>query len=455
MQTIILDKLYGGCDDALERYKHLREQFAVHFKGASISDISYYSAPGRCEIIGNHTDHNGGRVIAASINMDTIAAASTNGMNVIRIYSEGHDYIEVNLADLSNLADSQEQMTSDDYIGYLSDNYPGSAGLVAGICQKALEAGYIVDGFDAYITTEVIAAAGVSSSASYEMLICAIINFLFNDNRITENECAHFGQYAENVFWNKSSGLMDQITCAVGGAVYMDFRDKEEVTYKKADISFEKMGYKLVITNTGKGHADLSHEYSSIPEEMYSVAHACGCERLCEMDMDKLISSINLIDNDRAVLRAMHFFYENERVDKMYDAIGRGDTDTILKLIDESGTSSWEFLQNCYCSDNVYEQKICLALALSKKILVNSDCGTVDANATGDVNGECAVGHADTCNARGGVCRVHGGGFAGVIMGVVPLYKLTEYTEYMSKFFGQDNVHVVDVRQFGAVRVEG
>lgn len=435
MQTITLDKLYDGCDEAQERYKHLREQFVAHFKNASISDISFYSAPGRCEIIGNHTDHNGGRVIAASINMDTIAAAAPNGTDVIRIYSEGHDYIEVSL-------------------GYLSGNYPGSAGLVAGICQKALEAGYNVDGFDAYITTTVIAAAGVSSSASYEMLICAIINFLFNDNRITENECAHFGQYAENVFWNKSSGLMDQITCAVGGAVYMDFSDKEEVTYKKADISFEKMGYKLVITNTGKGHADLSHEYSSIPEEMYSVARTCGCERLCEMDMDKLISNINLMDNDRAVLRAIHFFNENERVDKMYDAIGRGDTDTILKLIDESGTSSWELLQNCYCSDNVSEQKICLALALSKKILASNGCGTVDAAATGDVNVECAAGRADTCNERGGVCRVHGGGFAGVIMSVVPIYKLTDYTEYMSKFFGRDNVHVVDVRQFGAVRVE-
>lgn len=442
MQTITLDKLYGGCDNALERYKHLREQFAAHFKGISISDISYYSAPGRCEIIGNHTDHNGGRVIAASINMDTIAAAAPNGTDVIRIYSEGHDYIEVSLGDLNRHA------------GYLSSNYPGSAGLVAGICQKALEAGYIVDGFDAYITTKVIAAAGVSSSASYEMLICAIINFMFNDNRITENECAHFGQYAENVFWNKSSGLMDQITCAVGGAVYMDFRDKEEVTYKKADISFEKMGYKLVITNTGKGHADLSHEYSSIPEEMYSVARACGCERLCEMDMGKLMSNINLIDNDRAVLRAIHFFYENERVDRMYDAIGRCDTDTILNLIDESGTSSWELLQNCYCSDNVSEQKICLALALSKDILASTGCGAVDAAATGDVNGECSDGHADTCNGRSGVCRVHGGGFAGVIMSVVPIYRLTEYTEYMSKFFGQSNVHVVDVRQFGAVRVE-
>ncbi len=454
MQTITLDKLYGGCDDALERYKHLREQFAAHFKGISISDISYYSAPGRCEIIGNHTDHNGGRVIAASINMDTIAAAAPNGTDIIRIYSEGHDYIEVSLGDLNRHADLQEQMTLDSYIGYFVSNYSGSAGLVAGICQKALEAGYIVKGFDAYITTKVIAAAGVSSSASYEMLICAIINFMFNDNIITENECAHFGQYAENVFWNKSSGLMDQITCAVGGAVYMDFRDKEEVTYKKADISFEKMGYKLVITNTGKGHADLSHEYSSIPEEMYSVARACGCERLCEMDMGKLISNINLIDNDRAVLRAIHFFNENERVDKMYDAIGRGDTDTILNLIGESGTSSWELLQNCYCSDNVSEQKICLALALSKDILASTGCGAVDVTATGDVNGECPVGHADTCNRRGGVCRVHGGGFAGVIMSVVPVYKITEYTEYMSKFFGQSNVHVVDVRQFGAVRVE-
>lgn len=215
MQTITLE--------TNERYKHLEKGFiekfghATEYENGGNCTIQFFSAPGRSEIIGNHTDHNGGKVIAAAIDMDTIAAAAPNETDIIRIYSEGHEYIEV---DLKSIADYVNNYNTDAKVCYL---YDGSRSLVAGICTYIMKNGFDVGGFDAYVTTHVIPSAGVSSSASYEMLICAIINFMFNDNKMTENDCAKAGQYAENEFWHKSSGLMDQITCAVGGAVYMDF----------------------------------------------------------------------------------------------------------------------------------------------------------------------------------------------------------------------------------------
>lgn len=438
MQTVRLEELYGGNDSdelksAKRRFESLKDGFAKYFLNDNESEdlsnvgLSYFSAPGRCEIIGNHTDHNGGKVIAASINMDTIAAAAPNNTDTIRIFSEEYGMAEVNLG----------KMRCDSGI------CKGSAALIAGISEAAMQHGYEVHGFDAYVTTQVIAAAGVSSSASYEMLVCSIINFLFNDNRMTENECAHFGQYAENTYWEKSSGLMDQIACAAGGAVYMDFKCREEVRYEKADISFAKLGYSLVLVNTGKGHADLSREYSAIPEEMIHVAHILGCERLCDSDMESLVENIHDIGNDRALLRAIHFYDENNRVDKMYDAMNECNTEQILSLIDASGKSSWELLQNCYCENNPCEQKIPLALALSQRFF---DLSCLNDGASG--------GLEDNDDAlRKGVCRVHGGGFAGVIMSVVPTCNLGDYVAYMSGFFGGENVHSIDVRNYGTVRV--
>jgi galactokinase len=244
---------------------------------------------------------------------------------------------------------------------------------------------------------------------------------------MTENECAHFGQYAENVFWNKSSGLMDQIACAVGGAVYMDFGDKDEVSFKKTEVSFEDYGYSLVIINTGKGHADLSREYSSIPEEMFSVARALGRERLCELDLDTVLANASKIDNDRALLRAIHFYNENERVEKVYSAIEKGYIELVLCLMGESGKSSHELLQNCYCCENPHEQKISLALALTENFLKNE-------------------------NAEG-ISRVHGGGFAGTILCALQTKALGKYVDYMAGIFGEENVHPVKVRKYGAVMV--
>ena len=428
MQTITLE--------TNERYKHLEKGFiekfgrATEYENGGNCTIQFFSAPGRSEIIGNHTDHNGGKVIAAAIDMDTIAAAAPNETDIIRIYSEGHEYIEV---DLKSIADYVNNYNTDAKVCYL---YDGSRSLVAGICTYIMKNGFDVGGFDAYVTTQVIPSAGVSSSASYEMLICAIINFMFNDNKMTENDCAKAGLYAENEFWHKSSGLMDQITCAVGGAVYMDFSDENEVKFMKKNLSFEKFGYSLVIVNTGKGHADLSEEYSAIPKEMFSVAEVLGCKRLCETNIDELMKVIlnhdsyndagSILHSDRAVLRAIHFFEENERVDRMAEAIDNDDFDLIKRMIDESGKSSWELLQNCYCPNNPSEQKISLALTLTGRFLKGTDS----------------------------VCRVHGGGFAGVIMCILPVKDVYSYKDYMEHIFGKGNVYVASIRNYGAVKVE-
>ena len=419
MQTITLE--------TNERYKHLEKGFiekfghATEYENGGNCTIQFFSAPGRSEIIGNHTDHNGGKVIAAAIDMDTIAAAAPNETDIIRIYSEGHEYIEV---DLKSIADYVNNYNTDAKVCYL---YDGSRSLVAGICTYIMKNGFDVGGFDAYVTTQVIPSAGVSSSASYEMLICAIINFMFNDNKMTENDCAKAGQYAENEFWHKSSGLMDQITCAVGGAVYMDFSDENEVKFTKKNLSFEKFGYSLVIVNTGKGHADLSAEYSEIPMEMKEAAKAAGAELLCETTLDKVLANMDKIDNDRAILRAIHFFKENERVEKAAKAVEEKDGETVLKLLSESGKSSWELLQNCYPIKAYTEQKISVALALTDLFLEKLGKG---------------------------ICRIHGGGFAGVIMCVVPEDETENYVSYISEFAGKENVYPMNIRAVGAVHIE-
>jgi galactokinase len=423
MQTVSIDELYqtAGNDSVkenYERYSRLKERFLEKFENDG--EISFFSAPGRCEIIGNHTDHNGGKVIAASIDMDTIAAAAPNGLDLIRICSDGYDDVEVDLEDVRDFANEKT--------GILLNKYTGSSALVAGICASAMKSGFSVEGFDACVSTNVLPAAGVSSSASYEMLVCAVINFLFNENKMTENECAHFGQYAENVFWKKSSGLMDQIACAVGGAVYMDFSDKDEVAFKKTEVSFEDYGYSLVIINTGKGHADLSSEYSSIPDEMFSVARVLGRERLCELDLETVLANASKIDDDRALLRAIHFYNENVRVEKVYSAIEKGYIELVLCLMEESGRSSHELLQNCYCCESPHEQKISLALALTENFLKKE-------------------------NAEG-ISRVHGGGFAGTILCALQTDALEKYVDYMAGFFGEENVHPVKVRRFGACYVQ-
>lgn len=400
-----LERIYGESTKSSQRFEALAEKFRTtyHHKHAE-----FFSAPGRTEIIGNHTDHNGGRVIAASIDMDTIGAAYTNNSSIIRVTSEGYDKEIV--VDLDHLEDIPKVSSTEALLG----------GLMEGI-QKL---GFKTGGFDACLTTNVIRAAGVSSSASFEMLICSIVNYFFNAETMSYTEYAKAGQYAENVYWKKGSGLMDQLACAVGGPILLDFSNRQRPKYEKMDFSFHSICHQLIIVNTGKGHADLSREYSEIPTEMKEAAAACGAELLCETTIEQLLNHIPEIKNDRAILRAIHFFKENERVEKASDAIKNHDGEKFLRLLSESGSSSWELLQNCYTTSNAQEQKISLVLALTDLFLKK-------------------LGR--------GVCRIHGGGFAGVIMCIVPQVEAANYISYISKYVGKENVYPMNLRSVGAV----
>ncbi|HIU24789.1 MAG TPA: galactokinase [Candidatus Coprovicinus avistercoris] len=402
-----LKQVYGvAAEKAAERLKVLENRYIDRFGEA---DLEFFSAPGRTEIIGNHTDHNGGKILAASITMDTIAAAAPNGTNTIEIVSEGY---------------SQPIVFDVDAVETIPP-CQGSLSLVAGMVRALRDRKYRVAGFNATVSSEVIPSAGVSSSASFEMLIIQVIDHLFNNDSIERVDYAYIGQYAENVYWKKASGLMDQMACAVGGTIVLDFSDG--VKYEKVDFSFDSLGCDLVIVNTGKGHADLSEEYSSVPQEMHAIANVFGVEQLSQISEDDLLRRLpevrERVGSDRAVLRALHFFEECGRVDKAVQALHEGNRSEVLNLIEASGNSSWKWLQNAYVSSDPAEQSIPLALALTEIYLRR-------------------LGR--------GVCRLHGGGFAGVIMCVVPSEHTQDYVEYMAPYVGIENIYRTNIRQVGA-----
>ena len=403
-----LIEIYGEALESRSRYLQMEEKFHKEF---GIPGYEFFSAPGRTEIIGNHTDHNGGKIIAGSVSMDTIAVAAVNNSDCIEIISEG--YPEKIVLDInSKLPESERE---------------GTKGLIAGMVEAIQQAGYKVFGFSAYVSTNVIAASGVSSSASFEMLICSIINYFFNNEKMSYIEYAKMGQYAENKYWNKASGLMDQLACAVGGIIKLDF--SQGISYEKVPFDLQEFKYKFILVNSKMDHAALNDEYSAIPNEMYEVASVLGCEKLGETSAEALLEQFvtlrKTVKNDRAIMRALHFFNENERVEDMYAAMVNKDEQKILKLIKQSGASSWKYLQNCYVPGNCEEQSVALNLALSEMI-----------------NGEL--------NA---VCRVHGGGFSGVILEVVPEENAGKYIDYMSKLVGEDNIYPFHIRALGAIHV--
>ena len=291
------------------------------------------------------------------------------------------------------------------------------------------EKGYQVGGFDAFITSNVISAAGVSSSASYEMLICSMVNTLFNDGAMDVVTYSHIGKYAENHYWNKASGLLDQMACAVGGLVTIDFKNPEKPAVEKLSFDFGAQDHSLVIVNTGKGHADLSEDYSSIPNEMKKVAEYFHKEVCAEIDESAVIAEIAKVRafaGDRSVMRALHFFEENRRVEKQVKALKEHDFAAFLKEITESGNSSWKWLQNVYTTADVQEQGISIALALTELFLAEK---------------------------KRGACRVHGGGFAGVIMAMLPNDLVDEYVEYIEKAIGAGNAYRMNIRPYGAICV--
>ena len=323
----LMTALYGeaAVDANIERYQNLVKSFQKKF---AEEDVTLFSSPGRTEISGNHTDHNHGKVLAGSINLDCVGVAAKNNSSKVHIISE--TFNQSFIIDLNDLSPS--------------DKKAGTIDLVKGLLQGFKESGYEVGGFNAYITSNVISAAGVSSSASFEMLLCSILNTFFNEGRMDTVAYAHIGKYSENVYWDKASGLLDQMACAVGGLITIDFLEPASPVVEKIDFDFSSQNHSLIIVNTGKGHADLSADYSSVPIEMKKVAEFFGKEVCAEITEEEVIghlAEVREYAGDRSVLRALHFFEENKRVEAEVKALKEGRFSDFLNNITASGNSSW------------------------------------------------------------------------------------------------------------------
>lgn len=405
-----INQLYGeGAQKHYPRFERLINQFEQRFDR---QPTEFFSSPGRTEIGGNHTDHNHGRVLAASVNLDSIAAASPNDSGFVTIYSQGYDKPFV--VDLSDRKPVPEEKGT-------------TNALIRGIAARFAELGYKIGGFDACFASDVLPGSGLSSSASIEVLIGTILNSFSNNNKIKPEEIAIIGQYSENKYFGKPCGLMDQTACAVGGIVTIDFADPTKPIVEKVDFDFEAQNYSLVVVDTGGNHADLTDDYAAVPAEMKAVARQLGKTVCREISMDELLAhagDLRKSVGDRAFLRAFHFIQENERVVVQVQALRDNDFERFLKLVNESGNSSFRWLQNIYTTKNVSEQGVTVALALTELYL----------NRIG-----------------AGACRVHGGGFAGTIQVFIPNDAVAGYVELMEPVFGPTSVHVLNIRSIGAV----
>ncbi|MBR1585309.1 MAG: galactokinase [Clostridia bacterium] len=390
----------------LTRYSRLVKAHEDFFH-ASDRPLYLISAPGRTEVIGNHTDHNNGRVLAAAVNLDCLACVSPRDDKNVCIYSQGYPAISLTLEDVE--AHPEEEGTS--------------AALVRGVAKGMLDRGYRLGGFDAVVTSDVLGGSGLSSSAAYEVMVCAIIDALYNGFTVASTPRAQIAQYAENAYFGKPSGLMDQMACSTGGLVTIDF--KEEPVVEPLTFSFSDAGYALVVVNTGGSHDNLTPEYAAIRAEMEAVAAFFGQKVLRGVRPEQLIQQTGPLRErlgERAVLRAMHYFTENKRVKHTVQAIKNHDVPTILQELNASGQSSWKLLQNVYCVGT--EQPMTLALAMAEGILSGR-----------------------------GACRVHGGGFAGTTLNIVPDDLVDTFVKRMEAVFGQHACFVLDVRPEGAALV--
>lgn len=374
-------------------------------------EVSIMSAPGRTEVCGNHTDHNNGKVLAASINLDAIAVVSKNDDNIIRVKSQGH---RMNVVDLQDLTANPE-------------NYGDSTSLVQGVAAGLKDLGFAVQGFDAVTTSDVMGGSGLSSSAAFEVLLGTIISYMFNDGKISAVDIAKIAQYSENVFFGKPCGLLDQMASSVGTFVTIDFKSTSDPVIRKVDFDFSKSGHSLCIVDTGGNHSDLTDDYAAVREEMGAVAKAMGKTVLREISYEDFLKALpDLKDkvSDRALLRAIHFYNENIRVEKAVAALENNDFDTFKEVVIESGRSSFMLNQNVYTPKNPTEQKLSLALAVSEDILKGK-----------------------------GAWRVHGGGFAGTIQAFVPDSLLEKYKNAMESIFGQGSCYVLIIRPVGGTKV--
>ncbi len=406
-----LTRIYKAEDVEAQKARYIRiaESFEEFY--GSGREVCVFSAPGRTEVGGNHTDHNHGKVLAASVNLDAVAVAAVNDENIVRVKSEGY---KMDVADLSDL-------------GVMPNERGRSASLVRGVCAGFKNRGYKIGGFDAATASNVLSGSGLSSSAAFEVLLGTMLNHLYNDGKVSAVEIAQIAQFAENEYFGKPCGLMDQMACSVGGFVQIDFKDPSVPVINKVDFDFASCNHALCIVDTGGNHADLTDEYAAVRGEMETAASKLGKSVLRDVDraeFEKNIAVIRDSAGDRAVLRALHFFNENERVDKQAAALAKGDFEEFKSLIIESGFSSYMYNQNVYTCKAPSSQPVSLALAMCQDILKGK-----------------------------GAWRVHGGGFAGTIQAFVPAETLDEFKSKICAVFGEKSCYVLNIRPEGGIRV--
>ncbi len=392
-----------------ERYDKAAQRFLDLF-GHSHSMI--FSAPGRSEICGNHTDHNMGKAVGASVDLDILAMVSPRNDNKITILADGFSPVEVDLADTA----INEREKGD------------SAGLVRGVAAKMLEFGYQVGGFDAYTTSNVFKGSGLSSSAAFEVVTVSILDHLYNQGKMPPKEMAIIAQFAENVYFGKASGLLDQLSCAYGGMIAIDFENPKDPIVRPIDFDFATTGYCMVITDVHSDHADLTDDYVAIKSEMQAVANAFDQEYLRqvnEADFEAALPELHQKLSERALIRAYHYFEENKRVDALHDALQARDFEQFKQIVIASGQSSYMYLQNIYSDKKPTAQAISLALCITQKMLAGK-----------------------------GAWRVHGGGFGGTIQAYVPMDTVDRYVAEMNRVFGEKSSCVLQIRPCGPVRVE-
>ncbi|MGN0527101.1 MAG: galactokinase [Acutalibacteraceae bacterium] len=402
--------VYGDeADFQQKRYYDLATQYEADFgKG---ENLRFFSAPGRTEVGGNHTDHNNGKVLAAAINLDAVAVAEKRDDSIINVNSEGYSPLTVDSADIE---------IKDDEAGK-------SNALIRGVCARFKELGYNCGGFNAKVTSRVLSGSGLSSSAAYEVLIGTILNYLYNDGKISAVEIAQISQYAENVYFKKPCGLMDQTACSVGGFVKIDFEDTNKPVIDKVDFDIAKHGYNLCIVDTGGNHADLTGDYAAIRLEMNSVAEYFGKKVLREVEEGEVFKNIGSIrekTGDRAIERAIHFYNENKRVERLSDALSKGDFEEFKNIIIESGKSSYMYNQNCFTLSEPGSQPVALALCVMEELLKGK-----------------------------GAYRVHGGGFAGTVQAFVPIDETENFVSVMEGIFGKNRCYILKVRSHGGCEV--
>ena len=403
--------LYGeqNREEQVARYRHLLDGFRQTF--GEREGVAIFSAPGRTEIGGNHTDHQRGKVLAGSVNLDVIAVVAPNEDNIIRIQSEGFRFNTIDLADLS----------------IHEDEIDHSEALVRGIVANFTQRGCTVKGFDAYTTSTVLKGSGLSSSAAFEVLVGTIINTMYFDSQCDAVQIAQIGQYAENVYYGKPSGLLDQMASSVGAMVTVDFADASAPVVERVDFDFAATGHALCIIDSGADHADLTPEYAAVPGELKEVCAHFGTSVLREVEEDEFYRALPELRakvGDRAVLRAIHVYDDNRRVEREVAALRTGDFDTFLACVKESGLSSWRCLQNVVPAGYTRNQEVALALTLAEKLLGGR-----------------------------GACRVHGGGFAGTIQAYVPMDLLEHFRSEMERVLGEGSCHVLCIRSVGGTRL--